>query len=216
MIKMSRPLDIGLDQIKTLLLKMGNLAKDSLKLSLKGFLEREDFHVMIRSWSNTLLILSEEVEDHATELIALHQPMARDLRTLKGYLKIAYDMERYGRYCLDISDILHRFGEWPPYPREDLKVAELGEKVKEVVDHSLRLVETMDESLIWELSKKEAEIDELYVECLRLLADCTDCDTMTIVANLLTIRYLERIADHASYIAESITYATTGKRITLR
>ena len=95
-------------------------------------------------------------------------------------------------------------------------ITDLGDKVKEVVDFSLRLLETMDESLIWELSKKEAEADELYVECLCLLAKCNDCDTMTIVANLLTIRYLERIADHASYIAESITYATTGKRITLR
>ena len=213
---MSRPLDIGLDQIKTLLLKMGGLAKDSLELSLTGFLECKDVHVQIRSWSNTLLILSEEVEDRATELIALHQPMAGDLRTLKAYIKIAYDMERYGRYCLDITDIINRFGGWPPYPGDDLKVAELGENVKEVVDFSLRLVETMDESLIWELSKKEAETDELYVECLCLLAECESCETMTIVANLLTIRYLERIADHASYIAESITYATTGKRITLR
>jgi phosphate transport system protein len=214
--ELSRPLDIGLDQIKTLLLKMGNIVKDSLTLSLKGFLEKEDVHVQIRSWSNTLLILSEEVEDRATELIALYQPMAVDLRTLKAYIKIAYNMERYGRYCMDISDIFHRFGEWPPYPRDDLRIADLGDKVKDVVDYSLRLIETMDESLIWELSKKEAETDELYVECLCLLADCSDCDTMTIVANLLTIRYLERIADHASYIAESITYATTGKRITLR
>ncbi len=213
---MSRPLDIGLDQIKTLLLKMGNIAKDSLALSLKGFLENEDVHVQIKSWSNTLLILSEEIEDRATEMIALHQPMAGDLRTLKAYIKIAYDMERYGRYCMDISDIFYRFGEWPPYPTDDLRIDELGEKVKEVVEYSIILIETMDESLIWELSKKEAETDELYVECLCLLADCQDCQTMTIVANLLTIRYLERIADHASYIAESITYATTGKRITLR
>ena len=212
----SRPLDIGLDQIKTLLLKMGNLAKDSLELSMGGFLEGKDPHVKIKSWSNTLLILSEEVGDRATELIALHQPMAGDLRALKAYIKIAYDMERYGRYCMDISDILHRFGEWSPYPRDDLKVGEMGAKVKEVVDFSIRLVDTMDESLIWELAKAEAEVDELYVENLYQLADCKDCETKTIVANLLTIRYLERIADHGSYIAESITYATTGKRVTLR
>jgi phosphate transport system protein len=206
---MNRPLDIGLDQIKTLLLKMGNLAKDSLELSMRGFLEGEDYYIKIKSWSNTLLILSEEVEDQATELIALHQPMAGDLRTLKAYIKIAYDLERYGRYCLDISDILHRFGHWPTYPKDDLKVAEMGEKTKEIVDYSIRLVETMDESLIWTLAKVEAQTDELYIENLYKLADCNDCDAKTLVANLLTIRYLERIADHSSYIAESITYATT-------
>jgi phosphate transport system protein len=195
---------------------MGKLASDSLALSLEGFLQKEDVHVQVRSWSNTLLILSEEVEDQVTELIALHQPMAGDLRRLKAYIKIAYDMERYGRYCLDISEINHRFGKWPPYPGDDLEIAELGNMVKEVVAYSLRLVETMDEDLIWELSKKETETDELYLRCLNVLAECENCDTMTILANLLTVRYLERIADHASYIAESITYATTGKRITLR
>ena len=95
--------------------------------------------------------------------------MAVDLRTLKAYIKIAYDMERYGRYCLDISDIFHRFGEWPQYPRDDLKIVKLGDMVKEVVDYSIRLVETMDEALIWELSKKEAKTDKLYVDCLCLL-----------------------------------------------
>ena len=142
--------------------------------------------------------------------------MAGDLRRLKAYIKIAYDMERYGRYCLDISEINHRFGEWPPYPGDDLEIAELGNMVKEVVAYSLKLVETMYESLIWDLSKKETETDEMYLKCLNLLAKCKNCDTMTLLANLLTIRYLERIGDHASYIAESITYATTGKRITLR
>jgi len=74
----------------------------------------------------------------------------------------------------------------------------------------------MDEALIWELSEKKTETDELYLRGLNLLAECENCDTMTILANLLTIRYFEGIANHVSYIAESITYATTGKRITLR
>jgi phosphate transport system protein len=213
---MERPLSIGLDQIKTLLLKMGRLSIDSLELAMSGFLEGEDNFVKIKSWSNTLLILSEAVEDRATELIALHQPMAGDLRRLKASIKIAYDMERYGRYCLDISDILHRMGGWDPFPEGELTVSEMGDKVSEVVALSVQLTETMDEALIWELSRAEAEVDELYIENLSRLADCTECDSKTIVANLLTIRYLERIADHASYIAEYITYATTGKRITLR
>lgn len=77
-------------------------------------------------------------------------------------------MERYGRYCLDISEINHRFGEWPPYPGDDLEIAELGNMFKEVVAYSLKLVETMNETLIWELSKKETETDELYLKCLNL------------------------------------------------
>jgi phosphate transport system protein len=213
---MSRPLDIGLSQIKTLLLKMGKLSRDAIALAIEGFHGREDVHVQTRAWSNTLLILSEEVEYVATEMIALHQPMAGDLRTLKAYIKIAYDMERYGRYALDISDILLRLGGWGEFEEGCLTVEEMGERVLEIVDISLRLIETMDESLVWELSKAEAGIDELYLQNLSALVECEGVDHKTIIANLLTIRYLERIADHASYIAESITYAATGKRLELR
>jgi len=213
---MSRPLDIGLDQIKTLLLKMGKLSQDAISTALDGFHRKEDVHVQTRAWSNTLLILSEEVEDVATEMIALHQPMAGDLRTLKAYIKIAYDMERYGRYAMDMSDILLRLGEWAEYDDGKLTIKEMGEKVLGIVAISIKLIDTMDENLVWELSKAEAEIDEFYLRNLLELINYEGEDHKTIIANLLTIRYLERIADHASYIAESITYAVTGKRLELR
>ena len=112
MIKMSKALDYGLKQIKILLQKMGRLAMDSIKLSLEAYNEQEDVHLQIETWSNMILILSEEVEDKATELMALYQPMAKDLRTLKAYIKIAYDIERFGRYALDISEVQRIIGPW--------------------------------------------------------------------------------------------------------
>ena len=105
-------------RIKSLILKMGKLTEDSLKLAMDGFVKKEDVSVQVMSWSNTILILSEEVEDRATELIALQQPMAGDLRTLKSYIKIAYDIERFSRYALDISDILNRLEDWPSFQGE--------------------------------------------------------------------------------------------------
>lgn len=215
MIDMSRPLDLGLNQVKTLILKMGRLSEDSLSLALEGFLKKEDVYVQTRAWSNTLLMLSEEVEDRATELMALHQPMAGDLRALKAYIKIAYDLERYGRYSMDISDLLDRLGEWEEFPT-GITVKEMGEKVKQAVKISIDLIEEEDESLILKLSKFESEIDDLYLENLDVLAEADNCSSKTIIACLLTIRYLERIADHASYIAESIGYFITGKRVALR
>lgn len=211
---MSRPLDIGLNQIKTLLIKMGRLSTEALELSLKGFFEGGDTYVQTRAWSNTILILSEEVEDRATELMALHQPMASDLRTLKAYIKIAYDVERFGRYAMDISDIRNRIGDWEPYPDEE-GFRQMAEKTKESVAMSLEFIETMNERLMWDMSKLEAETDELYLANLGRLSESTE-HSKTIIAYLLTIRYLERIADHASYISESISYAVTGKRVSLR
>ena len=211
---MSRPLDIGLNQIKTLLIKMGRLSQEAIELSLRGFFDREDTYVQTRAWSNTILILSEEVEDRATELMALHQPMAGDLRTLKAYIKIAYDVERFGRYAMDISDIRNRIGEWEPYLDEE-GFRQMAEKARDSVAMSLEFIETMNEKLMWDMSKLEAETDELYLANLSKLSESTE-HSKTIIAYLLTIRYLERIADHASYISESISYAVTGKRVSLR
>ena len=211
---MSRPLDIGLNQIKTLLIKMGRLSQEAIELSLRGFFDGEDTYVQTRAWSNTILILSEEVEDRATELMALHQPMASDLRTLKAYIKIAYDVERFGRYAMDISDIRNRIGEWEPIPDEE-GFRQMAEKTVDSVTMSLKFIDTMNERLMWDMSKLEAETDELYLANLGRLSESTK-QSKTIIAYLLTIRYLERIADHASYISESISYAVTGKRVSLR
>jgi len=205
---------MGLSQIKSLLIKMGRLTMEALELSLKGFFDGEDTYVQNRAWSNTILILSEEVEDRATELMALHQPMAGDLRTLKAYIKVAYDLERFGRYAMDISEIRNRIGGWETIPDEN-GFREMGEKTRECVAMSLEFIETMNERLMWDMSRLEAETDELYLANLGRLTE-SKMHGKTIIAYLLTIRYLERIADHASYISESISYAVTGKRVSLR
>jgi phosphate transport system protein len=195
---------------------MGNLAVKSLELALDGFFKDEDVYVQLRSWSNTILLLSEEVEDRATELTALHQPMASDLRTLKAYIKVAYDIERYGRYSMDISEIKSRLGEWEPISEEEeYSFRELGEIVKKCLSLSVKYIETMDKEAIYDISKIETESDTLYRKNLEKLWE-SRLPTKTIIAYTLTIRYLERIADHSSYISESIYYAITGRRISLR
>jgi phosphate transport system protein len=212
---LSRPLDQGIDRIKTLVIKMAKVTEESLDLSTRGFMKKEDTGVQVKAWSNTILILSEEVEDRATELMALHQPMAGDLRTLKAYIKIAYYIERYSRYSMDISDIINRLEDWTEPPCV-LRIEEMIQKTKECVALSVKLIQEMDEKLIFELSRRETETDELYLWNLKTLSECKKADPKSIMAYTLTIRYLERIADHSSYIAESLTYASTGKRMSLR
>lgn len=212
---MSRPLDIGLNQIQSLLVKMGGLAEQSLDLAMKGFFDNEDVFIQLSAWSNTILLLAEEVEDRATELMALHQPMASDLRKLKAFIKVAYDIERYGRYSMDISEIKARLGAWEALPENGFRFRELASKVQECMKMSIEFIETLDQNTIWELSKIETESDDLYMRNLKLLWE-SNAPQKTIVAYTLTIRYLERIADHSSYISESLSYAITGKRVSLR
>jgi phosphate transport system protein len=194
---------------------MGQLAEKSLDLAIKGFFEDEDVYVQLRAWSNTILILSEEVEDRATVLMALHQPMAGDLRKLKAFIKVAYDIERYGRYSEDISEIKAWLGDWDRITDEEYKFKELAEKVQECLHISVKFIETLDRDTIWELTTIESESDELYRHNLNLLWE-SQAPQKTVVAYTLTIRYLERIADHSSYISEALSYALTGRRVSLR
>ena len=212
---MSRPIDTGLQQIKTLLLKMEKIAFESLDMALKGFLNQEDVHHQIRAWSNTLLILSEELEDKATEMMALHQPMAGDLRALKAYIKIAYDVERFGRYALDISELNNSLGSWEPITDSEIAIEDMGRKVLEILSTAMKLTETNDSSLVFKLSSLESEVDALYLQNLKNISE-SKAGAKTIIAYTLVIRYLERVSDHAAYIAESITYILTGKRMYLR
>lgn len=98
---------------------------------------------------------------------------------------------------------------------EDFYFEELGETVKNCLSSSIEYLETMDKDAIFELSKIEAESDELYRKNLEQLWE-SQLPIKTVMAYTLTIRYLERIADHSSYISEAIYYAITGRRISLR
>ena len=105
--------------------------------------------------------------------------------------------------------------EWKEIDEHGLKVRQLGDTTLKVMQLSLDMIENMDASKIFEISEEETETDDLYSDNLKKLRECQG-DPKAIVAYLLTIRYLERLADHGTYIAESMSYAVTGKRITIR
>jgi len=105
---MSRIIDAGLEELSTMLHRMGELTYDAISVSLDGCLHDVGVYARVSEMSDMLVSMADQVEDKTFELIARFQPVASDLRTIKSYMKIAYDFARYGRYALDetsISDI---------------------------------------------------------------------------------------------------------------
>ena len=100
---MSRLLDSGLEQLTTILLKMGDIAEKTVTRAIAGFIKGTDVSEEVRELSEMLLMMTVSVEDKAFELIVKYQPVASDLRIINSYMKIAYDFERYGRYAWDIA-----------------------------------------------------------------------------------------------------------------
>ncbi|MCW4046081.1 MAG: phosphate uptake regulator PhoU [Candidatus Bathyarchaeota archaeon] len=210
---MSRLLDVGLEQLTALVYRMGEVAEKTIDISIKGFMEGKDVTREVRELSDFLVPRTVEIEDKAFELIVKYQPVASDLRIINSYMKIAYDFERYVRYAWDISFTHKKLGlnncaAWG-------SIEQLMEKVSEMVNKSVKALKHHDVELAKTLAETEKEVDEIFFNYIDQLAAST-METKRAMCNLLVARFLERIADHTTYIAEAIVYIDTGEKITLR
>ncbi|MGE5574557.1 MAG: phosphate signaling complex PhoU family protein, partial [Ignavibacteria bacterium] len=152
----------------------------------------------------------------AFQLIARFQPVATDLRTIKSYMKIANDFSRYGRYALDIcivNDQLSGLKECEPWTRDTIN--EMSEKVLSMVRTSIDALKKQDILLAKTISSTEREVDKMYFDYLKKLINAEQSNSKCVLSSALMTRYLERIADHAVYVCESIVYIATGEKITL-
>jgi len=214
---MSRMIDVGLEELSATLHRMGELTYDAISVSIDGCLHDTNVYNRVNEMSDMLISMADHVEDKTFELISRFQPVASDLRTIKSYMKIAYDFARYGRYALDISYINERLGGlkkcegWIPQ-----YIEEMSEKVLHMVRISIESLRNHNTELAKTVSKPEQEVDTMYFEFLDRLTEKGHATSKCIISSVLIIRYLERIADHATYICESVIYLATGQKVVLR
>lgn len=214
---MSRIIDVGLEELSAMLQRMGELTYDAISVSLDGCLHDTDVYARILEMSDILVSMADHVEDKTFELIARYQPVASDLRTIKSYMKIAYDFARYGRYALDISYISKRLGGLKKCEAWISQyIEELSEKVLHMVRISIDSLRNHNIELAKTVSPIEEEVDKMYFDFLDRLTEKTHATNKCIISSALIIRYLERIADHATYICESVIYLVTGQKVVLR
>ncbi len=213
---MDRLLDKGLEQLTAMVYRMGEVAEKVLSISLTGYTKGKDTTESTRELSQILVAMTQEVEDKAFNLIAKYQPVATDLRIINSYMKIAYDFERCGRYSWDIAYISKTMGglkecsTWmPDY------IAGMSEKVLNMVSISVSALKRLDTNLARSISQTEQEVDKLYFQYLTKLVEEAKTTNLCTVSSVLVIRYLERIADHATYISEAVVYIATGEKIRL-
>ncbi|MGD0978555.1 MAG: phosphate signaling complex protein PhoU [Candidatus Bathyarchaeia archaeon] len=212
---MSRLLDTGLEQLTTIVFRMGEVAQRAINIAVDGFLEGDDVGEEVHELSELLVAMTVTAEDKAFELIVKYQPVASDLRIINSYMKIAYDMERYGRYAWDISFTHKKLADCSECVQSGELMDKITKKTLEMVDTSTKALRDNDADMAKTLAKTENEVDEIYSAYLDLLSKAPP-KTKCLVCNFLVVRYLERIADHATYIGESIVYISTGEKVSLR
>jgi phosphate transport system protein len=213
---MSRIIDRGLEEQSVLIVRMGELTYETLDRSIHGYLESKSVQEQVREMSDILVSMADKVEDETFQLIARFQPVATDLRTIKSYMKIGNDFARYGRYAFDISlinDQLSGLKQCEPWAKD--YIDEMSEKVLSMVKISVDALKKQDITLAKAISETEREVDKMYFEYLHRLIAAKHVKSKCVISSVLMTRYLERIADHAVYVCESIVYIVTGEKVTL-
>jgi phosphate transport system protein len=195
---------------------MANLSVRSVDGAIESYEKGTGSKQQIFEWSEQLRVLQDEVTELAMELIARYQPVATDLRFIRSCMEIAYGFSRFGRYAYDIMDIIGSMGSISHCDKAP--VLEMAGTAREMIRLSVKALQTKDKDAAKKLYEMDDTVDSLYRKYLREVITPANKkgmnemlkDPRCYVSTLLILRYLERIADHACYIGDSVHYISTG------
>lgn len=213
---MTRLLDLGLNRISNIIMDMASLSVRSVDTAIDSYEKGTGSEKQIFEWSEQLRVLQDEVAELAMELIARYQPVATDLRFIRSCMEISYGFSRFGRYAYDIMDIIGTMGSISHCDKSS--VLEMANTAREMIHMSIKALQTQDKNAAEKLYEMDDTVDALYRKYLREIITPTNKKEMKEIAKdprcylstLLILRYLERIADHACYIGDSVHYIATG------
>jgi phosphate transport system protein len=208
-----RPFVTELGELENKILEMGGLVETSIHSSIRSLVDRNET-LMANIWEAEERInqLDIEIDGFATRLLALHQPVARDLRFLTAAIKINSDLERMGDLAVNIAQrsisLLSR-----PQIKPLVDVPHMSRTVESMVRKSLDAFVQRDEGLARQVLQTDDEVDDLkdsvYRELLGMLED-GKAPAGTAFDMIFIAHNLERVADHATNIAEDVLFLIKG------
>ena len=205
-----------LSQVKVRLLTMSGEAEAALGLAVEALLERDAARAQRVIDSDRVIDLMEvELEEQCLSLLALQQPMARDLRTLVSALKIATDLERVGDHAVNIAQSAVRLTQSRPIAPEP-EIVEMARLAREMLSDALEAFIRGDAAGGREVCRRDDKVDALHGSVFRILLTHMMEDPHTIGAGMelfLVSRNLERVADLATNIGEDVVFLVEGRSI---
>jgi phosphate transport system protein len=210
-----KELDEGLEQLKVMLLEMGNIVERVLGEAMQALAAVDvDKAKSIIKEDIKLNQLEENIDDLGARIIATQQPVAKDLRRILIAFKMASDLERMGDLSVDIAKVVLRLeGQTLIKPLVDLPL--MAEISQLMIYESIQSYVQENVDLAYKMAKDDDQVDALYSQVIGdLFALMIDNPKTISQASLISFvgRYIERIADHATNIGESVVYLVTGKR----
>ena len=205
-----------LEALKQTLLAMGGLVEDQIRRVMRALLERDDAAAReVIERDRQVNAYDVEIDETCVNLLALHQPAAGDLRFITTAMKIVTDLERIGDQAVNIAQRALELNQEPqlkPY----IDLPRMAERAQAMVKESLDAFVTRDTELARRVCAADAEVDGLNEQIFRELLTFMMEDARTIpraIRLILISRFLERVADHATNIAEMVIYMVEGKMV---
>jgi phosphate transport system protein len=208
--------DEELNALKEKVLKLCCMVEVAIRDSVHSLVERNsELAKEVIKRDHLINALDVKIDEECVKLIALRQPMARDLRFITTAMKITTDLERMGDLAVNIAERAIELNEEPqlkPY----VNIPKIAEITQEMVRDSLDAFVRGCSTLPYEVIKRDDEVDELTVKNFNELVGFMIRDPKIIpiaIKRTYVAKYLERIADHATNIAEMVIYMCKGKMI---
>lgn len=207
-----RRFDQQLEDLQTRLLEMGGRVEAALHNSVAALADRDEARARaVLAGEPAIDAMEIEIDDFAVKLMALHQPMARDMRLLAATIKINNDLERMGDLAAHIAERAISLMREAPMPVSDiLRLAQLAEAM---VHDSLDALQSRDAGLAQRVLESDDEVDQLRDWLYRRLVLLMQNDGPALASAihlLFVVRDLERIADHATNIGEDVLFYLRG------
>ena len=213
---MSRHFHEELEALKQTLLAMGALVEDQIRHAMQALVDRDDALASeVIERDRQVNAYDVEVDAQCVELLALHQPAAGDLRFITTAMKIVTDLERIGDQAVNIGQRvieLNREPQLKPY----IDLPRMAERAQAMVKESLDAFVARDTELARRVRAEDDEVDALKEQIFRELLTFMMEDPRSIpraIRLILISRCMERVADHATNIAEMVIYLVEGKMV---
>ena len=205
-----------LEQLKSRLLEMGGLAEDRLRSVVRGLVERD--HALLEAvlaGDAAINQLHMEIDDRCFKLLALHQPMAVDLRAIVAAVKINTDLERVGDLAVNIAEAARRSIRHAPV-KELIDIPRMAVIAQDMLRDALDAFVRRDTQLAQTVLNQDDTLDALKTQVFRELLTFMLQDPTTIEPALdliLVSRHLERVGDHATNVAEDVIFMVSAKDV---
>jgi len=204
---------VELGELHELLLQMGALVESSIRRSVQSLVERDkELAKAVMRDEPRINQMQVEIDAKTTRLLALQQPVAKDLRFLMATLKINTDLERMGDLAVNIAERAIALSHLPPV-KPLIDIPKMAALVQGMLLKSLDAFVKVDGDLAQSILPSDDEVDRLRDSVYQELVELMQRDPVVVpvaVDLIFVARNLERIADHATNIAEDVVFLAKG------